>query len=108
MIKISPFVAAAMVIFAGLAASAADIVNVEIRQHEFYPTTIELPAQQKVTVKLMNSEKTLVKLVGDPLDRAVDAKPDITTVFTMGPLNPGDYEVFDDNQRKVRAKVIVR
>ena len=103
-------VAAMTMLSIGGAAFAAmpGTIDLEIKDGKIYPANVEMPAGQKVEVRLMNSQKTRIELVGDAPDREVEAKPGITTKFMVGPLRAGNYDVFDKSHPDVRATIIVQ
>jgi Cupredoxin-like domain len=63
-----------------------------IKDHQFQPTEIEVPAGQKIALTVKNNDST----------------PEQITVY-IGPLKPGKYEFFGDfNPKTARGHIIAK
>jgi heme/copper-type cytochrome/quinol oxidase subunit 2 len=82
--------------------------SVTIRNHRFVPDQIEVPANQKVEVHVINADPTPAEFESFELrrEKVVAAGQEIT--LYIGPLKPGSYEFFDDFNPSARGHVVAR
>ena len=109
--KILPVAVAIITLGIGAGAFAADapgFVDVEMKGGNFSPANIEIPANQKIVLKVKNSESSLVEFESYSLNREVKIKPGETTDIYVGPLKPGNYDVFDDNNPDAKGTVVAK
>jgi heme/copper-type cytochrome/quinol oxidase subunit 2 len=80
-----------------------------IKDHQFQPTEIEVPAGQKIALLVKNNDTTPEEFESTELRREkVVAGGDQITVY-IGPLKPGAYEFFGDfNPKTARGHVIAK
>jgi plastocyanin len=91
-------------------ASAQDpAYTLVIKDHQFQPAEIEIPAGQKVTLLVKNDDPTPEEFESIELRREkVVAGRDQITVY-IGPLKPGRYEFFGDfNPTTARGHIIAK
>jgi hypothetical protein len=91
------------------AAARADDYTLTIRDHKFSPATLEIPANQKVRIAVVNADPTPEEFESYELNRekVVDGNSRIT-VF-IGPLDPGTYPYFGDFHRDMaQGKIVVK
>ena len=100
--------AIAILISSNAAAFAGEVISVEIKGGNFRPTTIEVPANQKVELHVKNNEKVEVEFESYELNREVKIKPSETATIFIGPLSPGNYPVFDDKNPAAQATVVAK
>ncbi len=95
----------ALLVFA--AAAHADDFVITIKDHQFAPKELTVPAGQKVKVIIKNLDPTPAEFESSDLNRekVVGANGEIT-VF-IGPLDAGRYAYFDDFHRTTTTGVIV-
>ena len=83
-------------------------VSVTIRNHQFVPTQVEVPANQKVELHIINGDPTPAEFESTDLRREkVVAGGQEITVY-IGPLRPGSYEFYDDFNPSARGHVVAR
>jgi heme/copper-type cytochrome/quinol oxidase subunit 2 len=84
------------------------VFSVTIRDHKFTPEQIEVPANQKVEVHIINADPTPAEFESFELrrEKVVAAGQEIT--IYIGPLKPGSYEFFDDFNPSARGHVVAR
>jgi heme/copper-type cytochrome/quinol oxidase subunit 2 len=82
--------------------------SVTIRDHKFVPEQIEVPANQKVEVHVINADPTPAEFESFQLrrEKVVVAGHEIT--LYIGPLKPGSYEFFDDFNPSARGHIVAR
>ena len=80
-----------------------------IKDHQFQPTEIEVPAGQKIALLVKNNDTTPEEFESTELRREkVVAGGDQITVY-IGPLKPGKYEFFGDfNPTTARGHIIAK
>ena len=90
------------------AAAHADDYILTLKDHQFTPKELVLPANQKIKLIVKNQQTTPAEFESAELDRekVVDANGEIT-VF-LGPLEPGTYGYFDDFHRDTTGTITVK
>ena len=80
-----------------------------IKDHQFQPTEIEIPAGQKIALLVKNNDTTPEEFESTELRREkVVAGGEQITVY-IGPLRPGKYEFFGDfNPTTARGHIIAK
>jgi len=93
---------------AGVAAQEPGYTLV-IKDHQFQPTEIEVPAGQKIALLVKNNDTTPEEFESTELRREkVVAGGEQITVY-IGPLKPGTYEFFGDfNPKTARGHIIAK
>ena len=93
---------------AGVAAQEPAYMLV-IKDHQFQPTEIEVPAGQKLALLVKNNDTTPEEFESTELRREkVVAGGEQITVY-IGPLKPGTYEFFGDfNPKTARGHIIAK
>jgi hypothetical protein len=83
--------------------------TLEINDHQFHPTEIEIPAGQKIALIVKNNDTTPEEFESIELRREkVVPGGDQITVY-IGPLKPGKYEFFGDfNPKTARGHIIAK
>ena len=98
-------------IFATAAGAAAQdpAYTLVIKDHQFQPTEIEVPAGQKIALTVKNNDSTPEEFESTELRREkVVAGGEEITVY-IGPLKPGKYEFFGDfNPKTARGHIIAK
>jgi heme/copper-type cytochrome/quinol oxidase subunit 2 len=80
-----------------------------IKDHQFQPAEIEIPAGQKIALLVKNNDTTPEEFESTEMRREkVVAGGDQITVY-IGPLKPGKYEFFGDfNPTTARGHIIAK
>jgi plastocyanin len=100
----------ALVLAMATSASAQDpAYTLVIKDHQFQPTEIEIPAGQKIALTVKNNDATPEEFESSELRREkVVAGGEEITVY-IGPLKPGKYEFFGDfNPKTARGHIVVK
>ena len=84
------------------------VSSVTIRNHKFAPEQIEVPANQKVEVHVINADSTPAEFESFELRREKVVAPGQEVTLYIGPLKPGSYEFFDDFNPSARGHVVAR
>ena len=80
-----------------------------IKNHQFEPTEIQIPAGQKVILTVKNNDPTPEEFESTELrrEKVVPGGEQITVY--IGPLRPGSYEFFGDfNPTTARGHIVVK
>ena len=89
--------------------AAVPEIQIEIRDHLFFPATIEVPANQKVRLLITNMDDTPEEFESYELNREKVIPGKSKTVIFIGPLDPGEYAFFGEFFPKTaQGKVIAR
>jgi hypothetical protein len=89
--------------------AATPEIQVEIRDHLFYPSTVEVPANQKVRLFIINNDPTPEEFESYELNREKVIPGNGKTVIFIGPLPPGEYPFFGEFFPKTaQGKVVAK
>ena len=106
----SAFIPLALVLAMGTSVAAQEpAYTLVIKDHQFQPTEIEVPAGQKIALTVKNNDTTPEEFESTELRREkVVAGGEQITVY-IGPLKPGTYEFFGDfNPKTARGHIIAK
>ncbi len=97
----------------GLAAAAvADeepTLSLKIRNHQFVPAEVEIPAGEKRMLVIENEDATVEEFESHSLHREKIVPPLSKTNLFIGPLKPGRYEFIGEfNEASAKGVVIAR
>ena len=90
-------------------ARAEDAFTITLENHRFSPETLEIPAGQKVELRIVNKDKTPEEFESTSLrrEKVVTGGGEIS-VF-VGPLRPGTYEYFGEyNPETARGRLVAK
>ena len=90
------------------AAADPDPVTIVLRDHQFVPSEVSVPAGVQVQLFVHNQQNVTAEFESSSLHREkiVPAGGQVT-VF-VGPLSPGSYEFFDDFHGDTRGHLIAK
>jgi hypothetical protein len=89
--------------------AAAPELTLVIRDHLFFPATLEVPANQKVRLLVENQDSTPEEFESYQLNREKVIPGNSKTVIFIGPLPPGEYPFFGEFYPKTaQGKVVVK
>ncbi|MYM64921.1 cupredoxin domain-containing protein [Pseudomaricurvus sp. HS19] len=90
-------------------AQAAPVVELEIRNHLFYPAELVVPANTKVKLLVINHDATPEEFESYELNREKVIMGNSKAVIFIGPLAPGEYPFFGEfNMNTAQGKVIAQ
>jgi len=102
-------VAIVLLLVAAISTAAEHEVTLVIRDHLFFPATLEIPAGMKVRVMIDNQDPTPEEFDSKPLNREKVIPGKSKTVIFIGPLAPGQYEFTGEFYPKTaQGKVVVK
>jgi plastocyanin len=89
--------------------AAVPELAIEIKDHLFFPASIEIPAGTKVRLLISNNDPTPEEFESYGLNREKVIPGNSKTVIFIGPLKPGEYPFFGEfYPRTAQGVVIVR
>jgi hypothetical protein len=83
------------------------IFEVMIKNHQFEPNRIEIPANQKVKLHIKNMDKTAEEFESHTLKREKIIKGNSEAFIIVGPLTPGEYPFEGEFNPKTAQGVVV-
>lgn len=100
----------ALILAIGTSAAAQEpAYTLVIKDHQFQPTEIAVPAGQKIALIVKNNDPTPEEFESTELrrEKVVPGGEQITVY--IGPLKPGKYEFFGDfNPKTARGHIIAK
>jgi Cupredoxin-like domain len=80
-----------------------------IRNHQFEPTELQIPADQKVELRVVNADSTPEEFESLPLHREKVIPGGQTVTIYIGPVAAGRYEFFGDfNPKTARGTIVAK
>lgn len=108
LITVAPALLFALASIAPARAAAPELTLV-IRDHLFFPATLEIPANTKVRLLVENRDATPEEFESYTLNREKVIPGNSRTVIFIGPLAPGEYPFFGEFYPKTaQGKVVAK
>jgi len=82
-------------------------VELRIRDHLFFPSTLIIPANQKIKIRVINEDPTPEEFESFELNREKVIAAHSQTVIFIGPLEVGEYPFFGEFYPKTAQGVVV-
>jgi len=76
--------------------AATPVIEVEIRDHLFYPSVVEVPANTKVKLLIKNLDPTPEEFESYDLNREKVIGGNSKVIIFIGPVAPGEYPFFGE------------
>jgi len=83
-------------------------VTIAIRDHQFVPSEVRVPANTKVELIIRNEQTTPAEFESTSLHREKVVPPGTAASVFVGPLKPGRYEFFDDFNTATRGVLVAQ
>jgi hypothetical protein len=92
---------------AGAASARADDYVLTIKDHRFSPTEIRVPANQRVTITVVNEDATPEEFESNPMkvEKVIAGKS--RAVVRIGPLKPGRYPFIGEYHEATAKGVVI-
>ena len=100
--------AAVVVALAGPVLAQEPTVTIAIKDHQFVPNEVPIPAGVRVELTIRNQQATPAEFESASLHREKVVPPGGSASVFVGPLQPGRYEFFDDFHPASRGFLVVR
>lgn len=78
-----------------------------VKNHRFEPTTVKVPAGQRVRLTVHNQDTTPEEFESHKLNREKIVPPGAKVVIYIGPLTPGSYEFWGEYNAATAKGVVV-
>jgi plastocyanin len=106
----APLVALSAVVaaLAGPALAQEPTVTIAIKDHQFVPSEVPIPAGVRVELTIRNEQATPAEFESTALHREKVVPPGGSASVFVGPLQPGRYEFYDDFHPASRGFLVVR
>jgi hypothetical protein len=100
----------ALIVAMTISAAAQDpSYTLIIKNHQFQPTEIEIPAGQKIALTVRNNDPTPEEFESAELRREKVVPGGEQIIVYIGPLKPGRYEFFGDfNPTTARGHIVAK
>jgi len=82
--------------------------SIELRNNQFVPSEVQIPAGVKVKLVVHNSNPTPSEFESTQFHREKIVSPGQEISVFVGPLDPGSYEFFDDFHPETRGHLVVK
>jgi plastocyanin len=83
-------------------------VPLVLRDHQFVPAEVPVPAGAKVELLVRNEQAMPAEFESSSLHREKIVTPGASISVYVGPLDPGRYEFFDDFHPSTRGFLVVK
>ena len=101
-------VSAAVLAFPCLLWAATPVIEIQIRDHLFFPPEVVVPANTKVKLIVYNRDPTPEEFESFELNREKVIMGGRKAVIFIGPLAPGEYPFFGEfNPQTALGKIVV-
>jgi len=82
--------------------------QISLKNGEFVPSEVQIPAGVKVKLVVRNDNKTPSEFESNQFHREKVVGPGQEITVFVGPLDAGSYEFFDDFHPSTRGRLIVK
>lgn len=102
---VCPVVLSASLLFS--AAAHADEFVITLKNNQFSPNELVIPAGQKIKITVKNQDATPAEFESTDLNREKVAGANSEITIFIGPLDAGSYNYFDDFHRDTTKGIII-
>ncbi len=82
---------------------------ITIKNHQFSPIELEVPAGEKVRLKVVNQDSTPEEFESYSMNREKIIPGNSQGIVFIGPLRPGTYEYFGEfHQETAHGRIVAR
>ncbi len=103
---------AALAVLMGILAAPAfaddPTVTITLKDHQFVPSEVPVPAGVKVQLLVKNEQQVTAEFESNSLHREKIVQAGAQITVFVGPLDPGSYEFFDDFHNETRGHLIAK
>ncbi len=97
------------VLVGGAKAQATEEFTIIIKDHRFTPAVLEVPANEKVKLIILNQDPTPEEFESHDFNREKIIRGNSKGIIFVGPLKPGTYSYFGEfNMDTAQGKIIVK
>ena len=102
------FVATLLIVCAVPVLAQQPPITIAVRDHQFVPAEVPIPAGVKVELIIRNEQTTPAEFESKSLHREKVIAPGAAASIFVGPLQPGRYEFLDDFHPATRGFLVVQ
>jgi len=96
-------------LWANASAAGTPVIEIRIKDHLFFPETVQIPVNTKVKLMVINEDATPEEFESYELNREKVIPGNHKAVIFVGPLPPGEYPFFGEFYPKTaQGKVVVK
>ncbi|MDH5610993.1 MAG: cupredoxin domain-containing protein [Gammaproteobacteria bacterium] len=100
---------AALLATTGLAQATPVEFEIVIKDHQFTPSTLIVPVDKKIKLKVINADATAEEFESYKLNREKIIPGNSKAVVFIGPLEAGEYDFFGEfNPATAQGKIIAQ
>ena len=92
----------------GLASAGEPDATITIQGGKFTPADLSLPAGKKLKIVVHNADQMPTEFESNDLHREKVVQPGAEAAVSVGPLDPGTYEFFDDFHPEDRGRLTIK
>ena len=96
-----------LMLLPGMCWAAVPEITLEIKDHLFFPATIEIPAGTKIKLLVSNNDATPEEFESYVLNREKVIPGNSKTVIFIGPLKAGEYPFFGEFYPRTAQGVVI-
>lgn len=108
MSRFAPLAVLLLAAFAVPAWAGNPQIAIVLKDHQFVPQEVPVPAGVKVELVVQNQQDVVAEFESTSLHREKIVQPGGKISVFVGPLNPGRYEFFDDFHNATRGFLVVK
>lgn len=100
---------AVLIAYPAVSRAETPVIEIEIRDHLFYPSELTVPSATKIKLIIHNHDATSEEFESYELNREKVIGGNSKAVIFIGPLSPGEYPFFGEFYPKTaQGKVIAQ
>jgi len=84
------------------------VVTITLKDHQFVPSEVPVPAGVKVQLLIKNEQPVTAEFESNSLHREKIVNAGGQIIVFVGPLDPGSYEFFDDFRGDTRGHLVAK
>jgi heme/copper-type cytochrome/quinol oxidase subunit 2 len=88
-------------------ASEVPTYTLTIKNHRYEPTTLRVPADTKIKIKVVNKDSTPEEFESNDFNREKIVMPHGTITVFVGPLKAGEYKFFGDFHQDTAQGILI-
>lgn len=98
-----------LLVYIQFVAAETPVYEIEIKEHLFYPSELEIPPNTKVKLIVLNRDPTPEEFESYELNREKVIMGSAKGIVFIGPLQPGVYPFFGEfNPLTAQGKIVVK
>jgi plastocyanin len=106
--RIARLVGSLILAFAPAALADDPSFSIVLKNNQFVPSEVQIPAGVKVKLVVRNENATASEFESIQFHREKIVTPGQEISVFVGPLDPGSYEFFDDFHPETRGHLVVK